>query len=96
LGGLDKGSSYKPLISPIKKKVKTVLSVGSAAAKISRQLKGASPVINVKTIKKAVGHCIENGKEGDICLLSPACASFDQFQNFQERGKSFKTAIRCK
>jgi UDP-N-acetylmuramoylalanine--D-glutamate ligase len=93
LGGQDKGGSYKPLSAEIKRKVKTILIVGKAAKKIEKQLKAIYPVTNVKTIKNAVKHCLKKADCGDICLLSPACASFDQFKNFEQRGWEFKRVL---
>lgn len=93
LGGLHKGTPYTPLIPLIKKYVKTILTIGSAAPIIEKDLKGAVNIINLKNLKNAVRYAYQNSRYGDIVLLSPACASFDQFKNFEDRGKKFKRYV---
>ena len=94
LGGLDKGSPYSPLKPYLKRTVKTVLSIGAAAGKIEKELKGAAPVIRTGTIAKALRTALARGEKGDIVLLSPACASFDQFKDYEDRGRKFKELVR--
>jgi len=94
LGGLDKGSPYTPLSPYLKRSVKTVLSIGAAAPKIERELKGACPVKRAGTMAKAVKAALIGGEKGDIVLLSPACASFDQFRDFEDRGRKFKQLVK--
>ncbi|MCS7026000.1 MAG: UDP-N-acetylmuramoyl-L-alanine--D-glutamate ligase [Bryobacteraceae bacterium] len=93
LGGKDKDSDYRPLRQPLQEKARGVLLIGSAAEKIASQLEGAVPVIRCGTLEEAVRQASRQASSGDIVLLSPACASFDQFQNFEERGKMFKTFV---
>ena len=93
MGGLDKGSSYKVLAPLLKKKVKCIFTVGDASNKIVRQLKGICPIKKAVTIQNAIKYCLKRARRKDICLLSPSCASFDQFKNFEERGKAFKKTI---
>ena len=93
MGGLDKGAPYAPLKKLIKERVKAVLLVGLASEKIKKELKGCSVFYDCKTVKNAVGKAHKIAKPEDIILLSPACASFDQFSNFEERGKTFKGCV---
>ena len=90
LGGKHKNSPYKPLIPYIKKYVKKILAIGQARPLIFKDLKGTVDIIDAKDIKNALKIAKNEAKKGDIVLLSPACASFDQFKNFEERGKKFK------
>lgn len=94
MGGQDKGSSYKALATLLKKKVKYILTVGLASKKISSQLKGICRIINAVTIIKATKQSLKKARNGDICLLSPSCSSFDQFENFEERGEHFKKIVK--
>jgi UDP-N-acetylmuramoylalanine--D-glutamate ligase len=94
LGGKDKGSDYTPLRDPLREKAKGVLLIGAAAAKIAGEVEGAAPVTQCGTLETAVRLASESARAGDIVLLAPACASFDQFQNFEERGKTFKTLVQ--
>jgi UDP-N-acetylmuramoylalanine--D-glutamate ligase len=93
LGGSDKGSPYTPLIPRLRRCVKAVLTIGSAARKIERELGRAARVIPAGTMRKALGAALAEGEKGDIVLLSPACASFDQFRDFEDRGRQFKTLV---
>lgn len=93
LGGRDKGSPYTPLIDPIKKKVKGILLIGEAASKIAEELKDTTKLYHCGDLKNAVGFAAKNAIKGDVVLLSPACASFDQFKNFEHRGKFFKQLV---
>ncbi|MFA6434631.1 MAG: UDP-N-acetylmuramoyl-L-alanine--D-glutamate ligase [Elusimicrobiales bacterium] len=94
LGGLDKGSPYGPLAPLIGRSVRTVLAIGAAAAKIERELRCAGTVIRAGTIAKALAIAAARGKKGDIVLLSPACASFDQFKDYEDRGRKFKALVK--
>jgi UDP-N-acetylmuramoylalanine--D-glutamate ligase len=94
LGGLDKGNPYGPLEPLIKEKVKGIFTIGAAAPLIERDLKGASSIFRCEDIKTAVRTALKAGSPGDVLLLSPACASFDQFENFEDRGRQFKAIIR--
>ena len=93
MGGQDKGFPYTPLRDLIKAKVKAILLVGEASDAIKKDLKGAAVFYDCATIDKAVGIAAELAVRGDIVLLSPACASWDQFKNFEERGEVFKRAV---
>ncbi|MDD5210167.1 MAG: UDP-N-acetylmuramoyl-L-alanine--D-glutamate ligase [Elusimicrobiales bacterium] len=94
LGGLDKGSPYAPLLPLIRKHVKAVLTIGAAAPKIEKELAGSCPLISSVTMEKACRAILKMAATGDIALFSPACASFDQFKDFEDRGRKFKTFIR--
>lgn len=92
MGGQDKGISYITLRKIIKKKVKHVFLIGEATNKIKKDLKNL-PITNSGNLKNALRSIINIAIKGDIVLFSPACASFDQFKNFEERGKLFKKII---
>jgi UDP-N-acetylmuramoylalanine--D-glutamate ligase len=94
LGGKDKGSDYSVLNELIAERVKRVYTIGAAAAKIESQIGNAAPVISAKTIESAVRSAADSAAEGDIVLLAPACASFDQFSSFEHRGQVFKELVR--
>jgi UDP-N-acetylmuramoylalanine--D-glutamate ligase len=94
LGGLDKGNPYAPLLPLIRKSVKAVLTIGAAAPKIEKELAGACPVISSVTMERACRAILETASPGDIGLFSPACASFDQFKDFEDRGRKFKAFVR--
>jgi UDP-N-acetylmuramoylalanine--D-glutamate ligase len=93
MGGRDKGSPYTHLKQLIKQKVKAVFLIGEASNKIKKDLKDASVFFNVCTIENAVNHIFKTAQKGDTVLLSPACSSFDQFRDFEERGAVFKQLI---
>ena len=93
LGGRDKGASYEVLIPYLKDHCKRVLSIGECMDKIERELKGEFPIVRCETLDKAVSYASQHAVAGDIVLLSPACASFDQFKSFEERGHVFKELV---
>ncbi len=94
LGGKDKGSDYSVLAEPLRCHGSCVLLIGAAAEKISGQLAGAVPLESAGTIDVAVRMAAERAKPGDTVLLAPACASFDQFENYEHRGRVFKQLVR--
>jgi UDP-N-acetylmuramoylalanine--D-glutamate ligase len=93
LGGKDKGSDYTVLKELLRERVKRVYTIGAAAAKIESQIEGSTKIDRVGTLESAVKLAAVNAEAGDVVLLAPACASFDQFQNYQHRGKVFKDAV---
>ncbi|MFH1540518.1 MAG: UDP-N-acetylmuramoyl-L-alanine--D-glutamate ligase [Elusimicrobiota bacterium] len=93
LGGQDKGSPYTPLIPLIKKNVKKIIAIGEAKKKIYTQLKKSTDIILLNNIEEAVIKASKIAAKNDIVVLSPACASFDQFKNYEERGKFFKKIV---
>jgi UDP-N-acetylmuramoylalanine--D-glutamate ligase len=101
LGGKDKGSDYAPLREPLERRAKAALLIGAeppypyaAAPLIRKALASALPVIDCGTLDSAVRYARSHAQPGDTVLLAPACASFDQFQNFEERGKAFKQLVK--
>ena len=92
LGGKDKGSDYSMLNSLLKERVKRVYTIGAAAAKIESQVRG-SEVVNAGTLESAVKRAGESATPGDVVLLAPACASFDQFDSYEHRGWTFKQLV---
>jgi len=95
LGGKDKGSDYAPLIPLLRERAKLVLLIGTASEKIATQLGEALPFERAGTLKRAVALAYERAREGDTVLLAPACASFDQFENYEHRGRIFKELVRA-
>jgi UDP-N-acetylmuramoylalanine--D-glutamate ligase len=101
LGGKDKGSDYTPLREPLERRAKAALLIGAeppypyaAAPLIKEALANTIPVIDCGTLDSAVRYARVHAQPGDTVLLAPACASFDQFQNFEERGKAFKQVVK--
>ncbi|GAB4028692.1 MAG: UDP-N-acetylmuramoyl-L-alanine--D-glutamate ligase [Elusimicrobiota bacterium] len=93
LGGRDKKAPYKPLFTLVKKYVKAILTVGEAAPLIEKNFRRISTLIPAGDIFTAADIIKQKASVGDIALLSPACASYDQFLNFEERGKKFKDYV---
>ena len=94
LGGRDKGAPYKPLEPLVKKNVRGILLIGEAANKIRKELSGAAAFYFTGTLETAVKLASSLAKPGEIVLLSPACASFDQFKDYEDRGRQFKNIVR--
>ena len=94
LGGKDKGSDYTVLQQPLREKAVLALLIGAAAEKIERQIAGSVAIERAGTLANAVEHAFQTARPGDIVLLAPACASFDQFQNYEQRGRVFKDLVR--
>ncbi len=103
LGGKDKNSDYRPLAAAMKEKTREVLLIGAAADKIENHLHasqdggsphGAVPIVKCGTLEAAVRHARVWARAGDTVLLAPACASFDQFENFEHRGREFKRLVK--
>lgn len=94
LGGKDKGSDYAPLVPLLRDRAKLVLLIGAAAEKIAAQLGNGVPFEHAGTLAHAVTLAHQRAREGDTVLLAPACASFDQFENYEHRGRVFKELVR--
>jgi UDP-N-acetylmuramoylalanine--D-glutamate ligase len=98
LGGKDKGSDYTLLNDLLRQRVKVVYTIGAAAEKIESQITsqaaGGPTVVHAGTVEEAVKLAAAYAQAGDIVLLAPACASFDQFQNYEHRGKVFKELVQ--
>ncbi len=94
-GGQDKGNDYNELLDIVKHKVKAIVCLGVENAKIIEAFKGVvDTIVETKTAADAVAASYKLAKKGDAVLLSPACASFDLFQNYEDRGMQFKGAVR--
>jgi len=94
LGGKDKGSDYTALQKPLREKATLALLIGAASDKIEKQIMGSVAIERAGTLEHAVQVASQAAKAGDVVLLAPACASFDQFQNYEQRGRVFKQLVR--
>jgi UDP-N-acetylmuramoylalanine--D-glutamate ligase len=94
LGGKDKGSDYSVLQQPLRAKAILALLIGAAVEKIEQQIAGSVAIERSGTLANAVATAAHSARPGDIVLLAPACASFDQFQNYEQRGRVFKDLVR--
>jgi len=93
-GGVDKGGDYAPLAGEIEQKVRRLVLFGQAKETIARALGSLTETVIVEDIRAAVEEAAAHARAGDVVLLSPACSSFDQFRNYAERGKVFKTLVQ--
>ncbi|WP_260741961.1 UDP-N-acetylmuramoyl-L-alanine--D-glutamate ligase [Tunturiibacter lichenicola] len=93
LGGKDKDSDYSLMAPMLKERVKAVYTIGSAAEKIERQLHGVVKMVAAETMQVAVAEAAKAAVAGDVVLLSPACSSFDQFENYEHRGRVFRQLV---
>ncbi len=94
LGGKDKGSDYSVLQPLLHERAKRVYTIGAAAEKIEGQIAGSADVVRAGTLDSAVQRAFAAAQPGDVVLLAPACASFDQFNSYEHRGQVFKQAVR--
>ena len=92
-GGKGKGAPYTPMVEEGRGKVKGVLTIGQDAQTLARAYEGVAPVYPCVTLPEAVRRARALATSGDTVLLSPACASYDQFQNFEHRGDTFKQLV---
>jgi UDP-N-acetylmuramoylalanine--D-glutamate ligase len=93
-GGKDKGIDFRPLREPLRRKARAAVLFGEARGRMERELSGASPLAVVETLDEAVRKAAGLARPGDVVILSPACSSFDQFRNFEERGQAFRKAVK--
>ena len=93
MGGKDKGSDYTVLQKPLREKAILALLIGAAAEKIENQIAGSVAMERAGTLERAVEIASHAARPGDVVLLAPACASFDQFQNYEHRGRVFKELV---
>ena len=93
LGGKDKDSDYSTLSPLLRARVKAVITIGSAAEKIESHLSGVVKIERAGTMDRAVAWAQKEARSGDVVLLAPACASFDQFENYEHRGRVFKQLV---
>ena len=94
LGGEHKGSPYTPLLPELKKRAREVVAYGESQAIIVKDLKNQVPISLAETLPQAVKRAAQVAQRGDVVLLSPACASFDQFKNFEHRGEEFISLVK--
>ncbi len=95
IGGKDKGSDYTVLREPLRAKARAALVIGAAARKIAVQLADAVLVVDCGTLPAAVQQASRSAEPGDTVLLAPACASFDQFDSYEHRGRVFKDLVNA-
>ena len=93
LGGRGKNAPYAPLVDLIGRSVRTIVLVGEDADNIESQLRGHVDMLRAASMEDAVKISFENARPGDSVLLAPACASFDMFRSYEERGEVFKTEV---
>ena len=93
LGGKDKGSPYAPLRDLLHERARVALLIGEAAEKIAADLQSAVEIERAGTLERALEMAMERARPGDTVLLAPACSSFDQFENYEQRGRAFKELI---
>ncbi len=95
LGGKDKNSDYTQLAPLLRERVTAVYTIGSAAEKIERELAGVVKIEQAETLDQAVSLAARAANPGDTVLLAPACSSFDQFENYEVRGRTFRTLVQA-
>jgi len=95
LGGKDKNSDYTLLREQVRERARAVYTIGSAAEKIERQLAGDAKLEPCGTLEIAVARAAAAAAPGDVVLLAPACSSFDQFENYEHRGRVFKELVQA-
>jgi UDP-N-acetylmuramoylalanine--D-glutamate ligase len=96
LGGKDKHSDYRLMRPLLKERVKAVYAIGAAAEKILSQIEDAAPARNYGSLDAALAAAAEAALPGETTLLAPACSSFDQFQNYEHRGRTFKELVMAR
>jgi len=96
LGGVDKGNEYEMLNDLVKEKVKAIVCLGKDNKKIHEAFGSiVSDITDTLSAHEAVSVAYQKGKKGDVVLLSPCCASFDLFKNYEDRGRQFKAAVKA-
>ncbi|MFH1861336.1 MAG: UDP-N-acetylmuramoyl-L-alanine--D-glutamate ligase [bacterium] len=93
-GGRDKGGDFKAIANQVERSVKLAILFGEAGERIQRAWAGVVPSRRVETLEEAVQLAKSRAQRGEVVLLSPMCASFDQFKNYEERGERFKAIVR--
>jgi len=94
LGGKDKAGEFERMRDLVAEKTRAVLTIGNAASRIAAALEGATTIVPAAEMDRAITHARKHAKAGDVVLLSPACASFDQYRNFEHRGEHFEELVR--
>ncbi|MBK7690319.1 MAG: UDP-N-acetylmuramoyl-L-alanine--D-glutamate ligase [Bacteroidetes bacterium] len=95
LGGVDKGNDYSEIENLVKEKVKCIVCLGVDNSAIHLAFDSKVTILDAKNIDDAVRYAYEQAANGDVVLLSPACASFDLFKNYEDRGEQFKNSVRA-
>jgi len=95
MGGRGKGAPYRPLRALFPGRVRALLTIGEDAPRIAKELGDLAPVTACGDLRTAVAQARKLARAGDAVLLSPACASYDQFRNFEDRGDQFKALVRA-
>ena len=95
LGGRDKGGDWGALVDAARERVRSVLVIGAETASMLRRFSDVGEILECGTLERAVETALANAAAGDVVLLSPACASFDQFDGFEQRGEAFRQAVRA-
>ena len=95
LGGKDKAGEFERMRDLVKEKTRGVITIGKAADRISEALQGAVTIVPAGDMQHAIDWAAKHAKQGDTVLLSPACASFDQYRNFEHRGEHFEQLVRA-
>ena len=95
LGGKDKGSPYTVLNDLLRERVKAVYTIGAAAEKIESELRGVVSLYSCVTLEHAVNAAAAAARPGEVVLLAPACSSYDQFENYEQRGRIFKELVKA-
>lgn len=93
-GGRGKGTGYHPLREPVAARVRTLILIGEAAADMEQDLKGTTEIRHAGDLREAVRIAFKNAQRGEYVLLSPGCASFDMFTDFEERGRVFTDEVK--
>ena len=94
LGGRDKGNDYSKIADLVQKNVRAIVAMGESADRVQQAFSGLKPVRRATSIDEAVLTAQSMAQAGDVVLLSPACASFDWFENYEQRGKVFKELVK--
>ncbi|MGH7859569.1 MAG: glutamate ligase domain-containing protein, partial [Candidatus Binatia bacterium] len=94
-GGVSKGGSYEPLRVLVRERVRRLVVYGEAAGEIERALGAETETVHARTFEDAVRFAAEATRAGDTVLLSPACASFDMFRDYAERGERFRALVEA-
>ncbi|MEE9321874.1 MAG: UDP-N-acetylmuramoyl-L-alanine--D-glutamate ligase [Granulosicoccus sp.] len=95
-GGIGKGADFSPLRGAIEAHVHTLVLIGRDAGLLANMLEGCADIVHAETLQQAVSISAERARAGDVVLLSPACSSFDMFENFIDRGEQFTAAVRAR
>lgn len=95
LGGKDKAGEFERMRELVSEKARCVITIGAAAGRIGSALKGSCEIVPLETMDRAIEWASNNARSGETVLLSPACASFDQYRNFEHRGQHFEELVRA-